>query len=232
MEADMESFQKKGFLVKASLLTLAETAGLRAAAEAVLAQWEAGEGPAEAQPPPSAQPESHVVRSLTHPAFRAAGEAHHRLLLEVAALPKVLAVARAAFGGAEPMYRATSLFLNPRNHLTSEERDGAAGNSQHTGDGNWHRDAQFHWADEALQRANIEAQASEAEPEPHLGLQLQLPLIPDSSLEYIPGSHRRWDSEEEYGVRLGGPPLDADPCHGGAYQTSALPGAIYTQPSL
>ena len=82
-----------------------------------------------------------------------------------------------------------------------------------------HQDAQFHWSDEELQRRNIEEQSLHRQgvnPEHHLGLQLQLPLIRDDNLELVPASYTRWDSEEEYRVRL------AD---GSANRTSPLPGA-------
>lgn len=45
---------------------------------------------------------------------------------------------------------------------------------------------------------------------------MQLPLIADDNLELVPASYTRWDTEEEYRVRL----LD-----GGANRTSSLSGA-------
>lgn len=50
---------------------------------------------------------------------------------------------------------------------------------------------------------------------PHLGLQVQLPLIPDDNIELVPGSYTRWDTAEEYRVRL---------AKDGKNRTSPIPG--------
>ena len=126
-------FAQDGFLAVPQLLTAEEVTPLREAAEAVLAQWEEGRGAAESTPPPSQNPVSHVMRNLTHPTYREAGAEHYLRLLEIAASPKLLRMARAAFGGGEPMFRATSLFFEPRGVAEGD----ASFNGE--GEGAWHR---------------------------------------------------------------------------------------------
>lgn len=128
-------FAADGFLAVPQLLTADEVVTLRTAAEAVLAQWEAGHGAAESTPPPSRDPNSHVMRNLTHPIYNDAGREHYLQLLEVAASPKLLRLARAAFGGAEPMFRATSLFFAPRGETGNVVETSFNG----SGEGAWHR---------------------------------------------------------------------------------------------
>ena len=72
----------------------------------------------------------------------------------------------------------------------------------------WHRDLQYSPLEESVQKAELGRLTS---------LHARIPLIPEAGLELVPGSHRRWDTEEERQVRL---ELE------GRRSTEALPGAV------
>ena len=103
-------------------------------------------------------------------------------LLQAVADSAVLNVCRAILA-ASPMFRCTSLFMNPQIH------------SQ---DGNWHRDSQFHHPDEDEEQAAIAAGG-----ELGRSVQLQIALAPSDDVEVVPGSHKRWDTEAEYTIPRG-----------------------------
>jgi hypothetical protein len=57
----------------------------------------------------------------------------------------------------------------------------------------WHRDIQYSGAPEAVQREELK----------HTNvLHLRLALMPERGIELVPGSHKRWDTDEEYAVRM------------------------------
>ena len=64
-------------------------------------------------------------------------------------------------------------------------------------DGNWHRDLQFASPNEEEERAKLK----ETWKHGTTGLQLQIALVPSDDTEYIPRSHLRWDTDEEYDIR-------------------------------
>ena len=61
-------------------------------------------------------------------------------------------------------------------------------------DGDWHRDSQFARADPELEHALIASTYS---------LHFRVALEDDDRLEIVPGSHARWDSDEELSIRRG-----------------------------
>jgi ectoine hydroxylase-related dioxygenase (phytanoyl-CoA dioxygenase family) len=93
---------------------------------------------------------------------------------------KILDVARTILGE-EPLFRCTSFFFNP-----------LAGGK----DGNWHGDSQFGAPDDAKEQAVIAQLARSG-----ASIQLQIALVPSEDVEYVPGSHLRWDTPEEYQIR-------------------------------
>ncbi len=117
-------------------------------------------------------------------------------ILELTADRRALDVASAIFGE-EPLFRSTSLWFNPKE--TSR-------------DGNWHRDSQFTTkSDEEEKQFLFGGSRSN-------GVQLQVALVPSEDSEVVPGSHLRWDTDEEYRIRKG---------DGGKNNTSnAMPGAV------
>jgi ectoine hydroxylase-related dioxygenase (phytanoyl-CoA dioxygenase family) len=79
--------------------------------------------------------------------------------------------------GDSPAFMNTQLFFDP----TSKAQKNY-----------WHRDPQYHMSVEeqkdALQGPNV--------------LHFRVPLVDEPGLELVPGSHRRWDSNEEINIRL------------------------------
>jgi len=77
---------------------------------------------------------------------------------------------------AEPAFMNTQLFFNPVN---SEQKDF------------WHRDCQYDHDIEVQKKVIHETQV----------LHLRVPLFDELGMELVPGTHKRWDNEEEYNVR-------------------------------
>ncbi len=61
-------------------------------------------------------------------------------------------------------------------------------------DGDWHRDSQFSRADPDLERQLIASSCS---------LHVRVALEDDDRLEVVPGSHARWDTDDELRIRRG-----------------------------
>jgi ectoine hydroxylase-related dioxygenase (phytanoyl-CoA dioxygenase family) len=66
--------------------------------------------------------------------------------------------------------------------------------TQHDWDGDWHRDTQFVEYDLERERALVLTTTS---------VHVRVAFEPDDRLELVEGSHRRWDSAEELGIRKG-----------------------------
>jgi ectoine hydroxylase-related dioxygenase (phytanoyl-CoA dioxygenase family) len=77
----------------------------------------------------------------------------------------------------QPVFINTQLFFNPAN---AEQKN------------YWHRDPQYN--------QTLEQQQRELETEPN-ALHFRVPLLKEPGIELIPGTHRRWDSDEELAVR-------------------------------
>ena len=189
-----EQWEREGYVVIRGLFDPDRTAQLRTVCEGVLKQWYAC-NPETGKP--GGGPEATVMRQLNHPGYFAGDADGLRLLLAGVADRGVREVGRAILQG-EPMLRCTSLFFNPQ----------ANGK-----DGNWHRDTQFRAADDAEEKKAIAARGGFGS-----SVQLQVALAPSDDVEYIPGSHNRWDGPEEYHIRK---------AEGGTYNRSnAMPGAV------
>ena len=98
--------------------------------------------------------------------------------------------------GTSPLFRGTSYWFTPKT-LRSP--------------GNWHRDIQYLLDTVAEQKEFVESRAAQT------GAQLMLALLPTECNEYLPGSHLRWDTDEELQMRL------ADD---GVHETRDLEGAV------
>ncbi len=75
-----------------------------------------------------------------------------------------------------PAFMNTQLFFNPVN---PKQKDF------------WHRDCQYDYDIEDQMKVILETQV----------LHLRVPLFDEPGMEIIPGTHKRWDNEEEYNVR-------------------------------
>lgn len=89
--------------------------------------------------------------------------------------PKLMALIESVIP-VNPAFMNTQLFFNPVN---PELKDF------------WHRDCQYDFSIEEQKKAIIE----------HQVVHLRVPLFDEFGMELIPGTHKRWDSEEELNVR-------------------------------
>ena len=153
---------------------------LARACERILTQWrmlnpENGD--------PGGGPDAHVMRHLNHPGYFEDHDDERILMLEAIASSVAIGFAEDILQ-TDVLFRCTSLFFNP--HETSV-------------DGNWHRDSQFHAPDE-----NDEKQLIAERAHPGTSVQMQIALIPSDDIEFVPGSHQRWDTDDEYAIRRAG----------------------------
>jgi len=176
-ERQRTQWEEEGYLVLRELFNPALTASLHKNCDRALEKWLACD-------PDTGQPghmSTYVMRHLDRPEYTRENDAQRIEILEAAAMLDVLNVARAIFSE-EPMYRCTSYWFNPR-----EGRQ----------DGNWHRDSQFSLTDETKEREHIEHAEACGD-----GLQMQIALVASDDVEFVPGSHKRWDTPEEHRIRL------------------------------
>jgi ectoine hydroxylase-related dioxygenase (phytanoyl-CoA dioxygenase family) len=75
-----------------------------------------------------------------------------------------------------PAFMNTQLFFNPVNH---QQKDF------------WHRDCQYDFDIEDQKKVIHETQV----------VHLRIPLFDELGIELVPGTHKRWDSDEEFDVR-------------------------------
>jgi len=177
-----EQWQAEGYLVIPELIDWARALRLRAICEPILDQWRVANPDVAATGKPGGDPDATVMRHLNHPGYFANHMDWFCELMDAVADPRVLDIARTIFGE-EPLFRCTSLFFNPL--LTSK-------------DGDWHRDSQFTTPDDDAEKAFLAAHGRDG-----FGMQLQIALAPSADIEFIPRSHLRWDTPEEYAIRKG-----------------------------
>ena len=171
-----EQWAEEGCCLYRSLLADDEVADLLRITERVRRQWLV----ASAEDGKPGDPDRHNMRHLNHPAYFRDYPGEFVTLMNLIADERILGFARELLEG-EPVFRATTLWFEPR---TAHE------------DGSWHRDVQFLKPNEDDQRSVV---AARAKPD---GIQLQIALVETSDVEYVPGSHLRWDTDEEYRIRL------------------------------
>jgi Phytanoyl-CoA dioxygenase (PhyH) len=104
-------------------------------------------------------------------------EVRRQALLEWLAGDKLVGLA-AKLLSTEPKFLNTQVFFNPRDAVKKPY---------------WHRDIQYMGWPEDMQRERIQTDGV---------LHLRIPLRDDPGMEFISGSHDRWDTEIERKVRL------------------------------
>lgn len=166
-----------GYVVVRHVFDRDRTARLRLICDAILAQWRVA-NPETGKP--GGGPDSTVMRHLNHSGYFQDHPEWLGELMDVVADDTVLKVVRTILDD-EPLFRCTSYFFNP---------------TQTSQDGNWHRDAQFVTPDEDAERDMVLKSARSGS-----GVQMQVALAPSGDVEYVPGSHLRWDTAEEYDIR-------------------------------
>ena len=173
LKSASQTFEEEGILFFPKLLAGAELDRLRVACEYVLERYRAH---VDAHTPSLRDFPS--MRLLEEPIWHPETQEHRLLLMEIIADPRFLGAAEQAFDG-RSLYRSSTLFFNPR--FESNE-------------GDWHRDLQFLVKDEEELKARIGRQRAG-------GIQLQIALIDNDDIEYVPFSAGRYDSPEEYYIR-------------------------------
>jgi ectoine hydroxylase-related dioxygenase (phytanoyl-CoA dioxygenase family) len=181
-----------GYVVLRGVLDVAQVTRLRRVCDAVLAQWRRRD-PQTGRP---SDPNATVMRHLNHPDYFAGGAPGLGDVLELAAHPKLIDLARTLLDE-EPMFRCTSYFMNPMETSL---------------DGDWHRDSQYVASDEEAERRLVLGGG-----ETGGGVQIQVALVPSDDVEIVAGSHLRYDTPAEYAIRR------AD--DGKNNRSNAMPGA-------
>ena len=122
-----------------------------------------------------------LINSHSLTADSALTEPDKNVLFQIIAAPALLAQLAPIFPQA-PRFLNTQLFFDPH---------------QRNQNNYWHRDVQYTGLNEASQRSVILQQNV---------VHCRIAMRPERGIELIAGSHQRWDSAEEYAVRMGKPP--------------------------
>ena len=122
-----------------------------------------------------------LINSHSLTADSALTEPDKNVLFQIIAAPALLAQLAPIFPQA-PRFLNTQLFFDPH---------------QRNQNNYWHRDVQYTGLNEAAQR-NVILQQNV--------VHCRIAMRPEHGIELIAGSHQRWDSEQEYAVRMGKPP--------------------------
>jgi len=169
-----EILMTAGLLTFPGFLTVTEVARLRTAAEHVR---DAYHRHIDAHRPDMV--DSVCMRHLEEPFWHPGEQAHRLTLLEFGADARFVGAVEQCFQG-PAMYCSSSLFIHAR-HVSRE--------------GDWHRDLQFiHFGDESKVQESIRQDL--------WAVQFQISLYDNADIEYVPYSPTRYDSPEEYRVRV------------------------------
>ena len=168
---------REGYIVVRGLFAPQRAEQLRSICEEILQQWydknpETGE--------PGGNADAVVMRHLNHPGYFAHAPEAMNCFMDAVADDRVIETCRTILAE-PPLFRCTSLFMNP---------------AENSHDGNWHRDSQFLHPDEEEEKNLLEG-GRHAEG----GIQLQVALVTSDDVEFVPRSHQRWDTPEEYHIR-------------------------------
>jgi ectoine hydroxylase-related dioxygenase (phytanoyl-CoA dioxygenase family) len=193
MDNEMQrSWDQDGYVVVRSVLDPRQVARLLEIAERVIA----GARVREVVSGHAMHEDGRNLFHPNHPDYHLGRREDLRDLLAIGASERVLAVPRALFGP-ETEFRCFSYWFNPQ---------------RTSSDGHWHRDLQFTHPDVAEERKEFERTQTLGR---EWGGQFQIALIPSDDSEIVPGSHRRWDTPEEFAIRR-----DTN-----AWCSNAMPGA-------
>jgi hypothetical protein len=174
----------QGCIFVPRLLNQSQVERMRVIGEHVLSQWRIKDP--QGGRPGISMPDAFVMRHLNHPAYFTDHRPWLVELLDIIADPKVLDCVREVFQD-DVLFRCTSLFINPL---------------EKSSDGHWHRDSQFVTPNETADREMVERKARKVVQTRRLAdIQMQIALVPTEDSEYVPGSHLRWDTPDEYQIR-------------------------------
>lgn len=173
----VKQWNEQGFISVKALLNKEEVSQLLKICNRIKQEYEkannCGQGTAS---------ENHCMRHLNHPDYYSNFKSEYETFMNTICHEKILNIANSILNQ-KTMFRTTSYFFEPKTGMK---------------DGNWHRDSQFIYKDEAREKEEIFKVAKM----PSSGIQLQIALEPSQDIEYVPFSHKRWDTIEEYNIRL------------------------------
>ena len=174
-ESAFEKLYGIGLLTFPGFLKAEEIARLRAAAEHVRDRFY---DYVEADNLPHLRDRS-CMRQLDEPLWHTGDQTHRLTLLEFGADARFVGAVEQCFQGPST-YCSSSLFMHPREKSI---------------DGVWHRDSQFiYQGDEEKVAAHVRDEV--------MAVQFQVALYETEDIEYVPFSPTRYDSPEEYRVRV------------------------------
>ncbi len=124
------------------------------------------------------------MRHLNDSQWHRDGLEDFKTIMELIADPRCLGPVEQIFSGPS-LFRSTSYFVNPR--FKSAE-------------GNWHRDSQFMTKSDEEEKDMLKRIWND--PTTGYGIQFQIPLLDNEDIEYVPYSAGRYDSPEEYHIRM------------------------------
>jgi len=182
----MARWEEQGYLHLPNPFARDEIQRVATICEQALATWKGAEAPhlkdCTQNPAKVGNPDNLEFRNVHHPAFYRERPEDLTFLLDFIAQPLIRELVEGLFE-APSLFRGTTVWFNPE--------------SLHQ-DGNWHRDTQFLYPD-------LEEERREVENAPLTGpsVQLQIALAPSEDIEFVPGSHRRWDTAAEFQIRMG-----------------------------
>ena len=172
-------WDEESYILVRGLLAPDEAEEMRLICEHAMRQWY------EAEPHLGrsvASDASEKMRHVHHPAYFRDRPGWLAKLLDLSADPRVLHMVRAVLPD-EPLWGGTTFWFNPR-----------AGSRN----GGWHRDMQFLTNSEEEEKQRL---FGIPEDQRTTVVQLQIALVASDDTEVVPGSHRRWDTPEEYRIR-------------------------------
>jgi hypothetical protein len=180
-----QPWQENGYLILRNAFDPARIKSLREICESTFEQWKR-ESFKDGEPFGYCyEPKAWNLIHLNHPKYHTQQPERLAHLLDAVADPLVLKIIAQLFREDAVMMQC-NLYIDPPG-------EGFIGS--------WHRDAQFFpGTDDAKERRDV---AEEADPPREL--HMHIPLVPTAATEVVPGSHRRWDSDEELQVRRNNP---------------------------
>lgn len=177
----LQQWQEQGYLVIPGVFDPARIAGLHELCESAYAQWREHSTPKNQPMSFAYGPRAWLLLHLNHAGYYQERPEWLARLLDAIAEPLALEILRDLFRE-EPVFMQANYYIDP----PGESWAGA-----------WHRDSQFFTnGDEEKERADLAAEA-----DPPRELHMHIPLVPTAATAVVPGSHLRWDTEEENRIR-------------------------------
>lgn len=176
IESDWE---RDGYLVLRGVLDPTTIYALKEACDHALSQWRVNSS-AESEPGPWwNNDEAWVMLHLNHAKYyEGRQELLARVLNAIATPTAIDAVTRVMRD--DPVFMQANYYLDPRQAFANG--------------GHWHRDCQFFAGNDE----SIERRFFAEESDPPRELHMHIPLVSTRATGVVPGSHKRWDTPEQF----------------------------------